>query len=158
LTAGATIGGVSINSMRGYFSKVSGQVSGRPMSVQTQPLQPINPEAANNALKPLLQYFDDNFAIMKQTLTDGAMIMVMTRLWKEALVTVESLLVPPLSDKPSSQKPLTQQEVDIVYRWLQVSRLLFHSDIQIHSVSRAADSFSSRPSSTSSSHMIMRTR
>jgi hypothetical protein len=121
LTAGATIGGVSINSMRGYFSKVSGQVSGRPMSIQTQPVQPINPEAAGNALRPLLQYFDDNFAIMKQTLTDGAMIMVMTRLWKEALVTIESLLVPPLSDKPSSQKPLSQQEVDIVYKWLQVS-------------------------------------
>jgi hypothetical protein len=62
---------------------------------------------------------------MKQTLTDGAMIMVMTRLWKEALVTIESLLVPPLSDKPSTQKPLSQQEVDIVYKWLQVSPLFF---------------------------------
>jgi hypothetical protein len=42
----------------------------------------------------------------------------MARLWKEALVTIESLLVPPLSDKPSHQKPLTMQEVDIVSRWL----------------------------------------
>ena len=74
-----------------------------------------------NSLKPLLNYFDDNFAIMKQTLTDNAMILVMTRLWKEVLVTVEGLLVPPLSDKASSQKQLTQQEVDIVYKWLQVS-------------------------------------
>lgn len=60
---------------------------------------------------------------MKQTLTDSAMVMVMTRLWKEVLVTVESLLVPPLSDKLSQQRPLTQQELDIVFKWLQVSRL-----------------------------------
>jgi len=57
---------------------------------------------------------------MKQTLTDTAMIMVMTRLWKEVLVTIESLLVPPLSDKLSQQKPLTRQELDIVFKWLRV--------------------------------------
>jgi len=73
-----------------------------------------------NALKPLFTYFDDNFAIMKQTLTDTAMVMVMTKLWKEVLVTIEALLVPPLSDKPSLQRPLTQQEVDVVFKWLQV--------------------------------------
>jgi len=74
-----------------------------------------------NALKSLFNYFNDNFAIMKQTLTDTAMVMVMTRLWKEVLVTIESLLVPPLSDKPSQQRPLTQQELDIVFKWLQVN-------------------------------------
>jgi hypothetical protein len=79
------------------------------------------------ALKPLLNYFDDNFAIMKQTLTDSAMIMIMTRLWKEVLTTIESLLVPPLSDKISAQKPLTQPEVDIVYRWLQILFDFFHA-------------------------------
>ena len=46
------------------------------------------------------------------------MIMVMARLWKEVLVTIESLVVPPLSDKPSQQKPLSQQELDIVFKWL----------------------------------------
>lgn len=74
-----------------------------------------------NALKPLFTYFNDNFAIMKETLTDAAMIMVMTRLWKEVLVTIEGLLVPPLSDKLSQQRPLSQQELDVVFKWLQVS-------------------------------------
>lgn len=72
-----------------------------------------------NAVKPLFDYFDDNFAIMQQTLTSEAMKAVMTRIWKEVLVTVESLLVPPLSDKPSQQKALTQQELDVVFKWLQ---------------------------------------
>ena len=74
-------------------------------------------------LKPLFDYFDENFAIMKQTLTDPSMLMVMTRLWKEVLTTLEALLVPPLSDKPSQQKSLTSQEVDVVYKWLRVSCL-----------------------------------
>ena len=80
-----------------------------------------------DALKPLFTYFDDNFAIMNQTLTQPAMIMVMTRLWKEVLVTIESLMVPPLSEKPSQQKPLSQQELDIVFKWLQLLYDFFHA-------------------------------
>ena len=129
-----TVAGVSVSSVRGYFSKFSTQVAGRPSSVTSPTGQPVPGVATQadvtNSLKPLLNYFDDNFAIMKQTLTDSAMILVMTRLWKEVLVTIEGLLVPPLSDKPSSQKPLTQQEVDIVYRWLQVSAICSTSSLE----------------------------
>lgn len=53
--------------------------------------------------------------------------MVMARLWKEVLATIESLLVPPLSDKPSHQRPLTMQEVDIVSRWLVLLLEFFHA-------------------------------
>lgn len=72
------------------------------------------------ALKPLFTYFDENFAIMKQTLTDASMVMVMTRLWKEVLLALESLLVPPISDKLSNQRPLSQQEMDVVFKWLEL--------------------------------------
>lgn len=99
-------------------------MQGRPLSIAAAP--PKMDSAT--ALKPLFTYFDDNFAIMKQTLTDASMIMVMTRLWKEVLVIIESLLVPPLSDKPSTQKQLTQQEVDIVYKWLSLLFDFFHAD------------------------------
>jgi hypothetical protein len=90
----------------------------RPQSTAPQGPTQVDIE---NALKPLFTYFNENFAIMKETLTDSAMIMVMTRLWKEVLLTIESLLVPPLSDKPSAQRPLSRQELDIVFKWLQVS-------------------------------------
>lgn len=80
-----------------------------------------------NALTPLFDYFNDNFAIMNKTLTTEAMRMVMARLWKEVLATIESLLVPPLSDKPSHQRPLTMQEVDIVSRWLVLLLNFFHA-------------------------------
>lgn len=73
-----------------------------------------------NALGQLFDYFDENFAIMKKTLTDATMLAVMTRLWKEVLMAIENLLVPPLSDKVSTQKPLTQVELDVVYKWLEL--------------------------------------
>ena len=80
----------------------------------------LRKEDIEGALDMLLAYFNDNFAIMKLTLTEATMVAVMTRLWKEVLLAIESLLVPPLSDKPSTQRPLTQKELDIVNRWLEL--------------------------------------
>lgn len=64
---------------------------------------------------------------MNQTLTKNAMITVMTRLWKETLSTLEALLVPPLSDKPSAQRQLAEQEFEIVFKWLQMLFDFFHA-------------------------------
>jgi len=46
--------------------------------------------------------------------------MVMTRLWKEVLLAIEGILIPPLSDKPSNQRALSQPELDVVYKWLEL--------------------------------------
>jgi hypothetical protein len=64
---------------------------------------------------------------MKQTLTEATMLAVMTRLWKEVLMAIEALLVPPLSDKPSTQRPLTQSELDVVFRWLDLLFRFFNA-------------------------------
>ncbi|KAG6221079.1 hypothetical protein E4U34_002425 [Claviceps purpurea] len=80
-----------------------------------------------DALTNLLAYFDENFAIMKQTLTEATMIAVMTRLWKEVLMTIENLLVPPLSDKPSTKKSLMRKELDVVYHWLDMLFSFFNA-------------------------------
>lgn len=109
--------GLSISTVSNFLNRNRGQSN------------TIIPTAADieNALTPLFDYFNDNFAIMNKTLTSEAMKMVMARLWKEVLATIESLLVPPLSDKPSHQKPLTMQEVDIVSRWLVLLLNFFHA-------------------------------
>jgi hypothetical protein len=85
---------------------------------RTSTMPVTTPSEIEGALQSLFTYFDENFAIMKQTLTDATMLAVMTRLWKEVLMAIENLLVPPLSEKPSSKKPLTQKELDVVYQWL----------------------------------------
>ena len=103
-----------------------------------------------NALKPLFTYFDDNFAIMKQTLTDASMVMVMTRLWKEVLLRIENILVPPLSDKPSIQRPLNQQELDIVFKWLELLFDFFNArDEETGEAMGVPAMFLSLPSTTS---------
>jgi C2 domain len=90
-------------------------------NTQPTPSSGVSDSEIEAALDALFLYFNENFAIMQQTLTSTAMITVMTRLWKEVLNTIEGLLVPPLSDKPSSQRQLEQAEVDVVFKWLQVS-------------------------------------
>ncbi|KAL8670172.1 MAG: hypothetical protein Q9168_005269 [Polycauliona sp. 1 TL-2023] len=109
--------GITMSTVSNYFNR------NRPPQTTLAPSE----AEITNALKPLFAYFDDNFAIMNQTLTGTAMVMVMTRLWKEILVTVEGLLVPPLSDKPSAQRQLNQQELDIVFKWLQYLFDFFHA-------------------------------
>lgn len=62
-------------------------------------------------------------ALTKLTTCDEctAWHLVSLRLWKEILTTIEGLLVPPLSDRPTEMRPLSEKEVDVVYKWLGVS-------------------------------------
>ncbi|RDW77335.1 hypothetical protein BP6252_05388 [Coleophoma cylindrospora] len=119
---------LSHEALRGLLSRGLTVASVTSLWKHRQSIAPtLTPIDVENALKPLFTYFDENFAIMKQTLTDASMVMVMTRLWKEVLVAIEALLVPPLSDKPSTQRPLTQQEMDIVFRWLELLFEFFYA-------------------------------
>jgi hypothetical protein len=76
------------------------------------------------AILPLFDYFDANLQTLNTYLSDTAKEMVMTRVWKEILTVVEGLLIPPLSDTTVEMKPLSDKEVDIVFKWLKVRSLL----------------------------------
>jgi len=114
----SSISKITMSSASSYFNR---------SKQAPQSSQPPSEIDVTNALNPLLTYFNDNFGIMNQTLTSPAMVAVMTRLWKEVLVTIETLLVPPLSDKPSQQRQLNQQELDIVFKWLDCLFNFFHA-------------------------------
>lgn len=73
------------------------------------------------AITPVFDFFDANLPTLNTYLSDSTKEMVMTRVWKEILNVVEGLLIPPLSDVASEMKPLTDKEVDIVFKWLKVS-------------------------------------
>ena len=72
------------------------------------------------AITPLFDYFEANLQTLNTYLSEETKEMVMTRLWKEILTVIEGLLIPPLSDVPSDMKPLSDKEVDIVFKWLKV--------------------------------------
>jgi len=80
------------------------------------------------AILPLFDYFDANLQTLNTYLSDTAKEMVMTRVWKEILVIIEGLLIPPLSDISSEMKPLSDKEVDIVFRWLKFLRDYFYAN------------------------------
>ena len=72
------------------------------------------------AIVPLFDYFDANLQTLNTYLSDTAKNMILLRVWKEILTVVEGLLVPPLSEVSSDMKPLSDKEVDIVFKWLKV--------------------------------------
>ncbi|KAF8269635.1 hypothetical protein EI94DRAFT_1771193 [Lactarius quietus] len=76
------------------------------------------------AIVALFDYFDANLQTLNTYLSDTTKEMVMTRVWKDILATIEGLLIPPLSESPSEMKPLTDKEVDIVFKWLKVDRFV----------------------------------
>ncbi|KAK7039232.1 hypothetical protein VNI00_010137 [Paramarasmius palmivorus] len=80
------------------------------------------------AIVPLFDYFDANLQTLNTYLSDTAKEKVMTRVWKEILNVIEGLLVPPLSEVSSDMKPLSDKEVDIVFKWLKFLRDYFHAD------------------------------
>ncbi|PPQ80348.1 hypothetical protein CVT25_003631 [Psilocybe cyanescens] len=80
------------------------------------------------AILPLFDYFDANLQTLNTYLSDTAKEMVMTRVWKEILTIIEGLLIPPLSDVASDMKPLSDKEVDIVFRWLKFLRDYFYAN------------------------------
>jgi len=69
---------------------------------------------------PLFDYFDANLQTLNTHLSDTTKQQVMSKVWKEVLMTIEGLLTPPLSEHPSDMKPLSDKEVDIVFKWLKV--------------------------------------
>lgn len=79
-----------------------------------------------SAIHPLFDYLDANNHTLATTLSRDAMQMVMAKLWKQILMTIEGLIVPPLSDKPSPMRALSDGELDIALKWLKFLRDFFY--------------------------------
>ncbi|KAH9988881.1 hypothetical protein BJV77DRAFT_1019644 [Russula vinacea] len=79
------------------------------------------------AIADLFDYFEANLQTLNTYLGESTKEIVITRVWKEILTTIEGLLIPPLSETPSDMKPLTDKEVDIVFKWLKFLRDFFYA-------------------------------
>ncbi|GAA5827609.1 hypothetical protein JCM11251_001755 [Rhodosporidiobolus azoricus] len=87
---------------------------------------PLTDLEIEDAIGALLDYFGDTFPTLRESLTPAAWQLVINRLWKDILTTIEGLLVPPLSDRPTEMRPLSEREVDVVYKWLGFLVNFFH--------------------------------
>jgi hypothetical protein len=112
------------------FGNVKGFLGGSSTEVQVPPppsekprLRPeeLTDVEIEQAIVPLFDYFDANLLTLNTYLSDTTKQQVMAKVWKAILVTIEGLLVPPLSENPSDMKTLSDKEVDIVFKWLKVA-------------------------------------
>lgn len=125
------------------YNKVLGNVTGlyKALSVSSSEVQIPLPQGEKSRLRPeeltdveieqaivpLFDYFDANLTTLNTYLSDTTKDQVMARVWKEILAVIEGLLIPPLSDSPSDMKPLSDKEVDIVFKWLKFLRDYFYA-------------------------------
>ncbi|KAG6377689.1 hypothetical protein JVT61DRAFT_14458 [Boletus reticuloceps] len=80
------------------------------------------------AILPLFDYFEANLQILNTHLAETVKDAVMLKVWKEILIVIEGLLIPPLSKLSSDMKPLSDKEVDIVFKWLKFMKDYFHAE------------------------------
>ena len=121
----------TLSNVKGLWSSVSGSNASEiqiPLPSSEKPR--VRPEDLTDveieqAIVPLFDYLETNLQTLNTYLSDTAKEMVMTRVWKEILTVLEALLIPPLSDASSEMKPISDKEVDIVFKWLKVGHLSF---------------------------------
>lgn len=116
-----------LGNVRGFYTSALG---GSPSSEVQVPPPPsegsrtrpgeLTDVEVEQAIVPLFDYFDANLLTLNTHLSDATKEQVMAKVWKEILVIIEGLLIPPLSENPSDMKPLSDKEVDIVFKWLKV--------------------------------------
>ena len=116
----------ALGKLQGFYRSAVAQseslipaVKEKSRSTACQALTDVDIEAA---IGPLLDYFDANLHVLSASLTSANLRSVLLGLWKEILVAIEDVIVPPLSDRQSNMRPLSDGELDIVLKWLKVSR------------------------------------
>ena len=129
LVKSTTAGSIDYNKAFGNVTALFGSALGSKEEVQIplpQSEKPrFKPEGLTDveieqAILPLFNFFDDNLSTLNTYLSETTKDMVLGRVWKEILNVIEGLLIPPLSEVQSDLKPLTDKEVDIVFKWLKV--------------------------------------
>jgi hypothetical protein len=85
----------------------------------------VNPDyqECEDSIAPLLDYLEKNLKILNDNLSETNMNHVVLKIWREILITLEGVLLPPLSEQLSELKPLDDYEFHVVFKWLEVSSL-----------------------------------
>lgn len=112
--------------------KVTGFFSAFSRGVVTK--QQVDPDLQDceNAISPLLDFLERNLNILNNHLSETNMQFIVLEIWKQILRTLEDVLLPPLSEHPSQEKPLDFYELHVVLKWLEVNRLhLYISRVQL---------------------------
>ncbi|KAI8975730.1 hypothetical protein BDF20DRAFT_977296 [Mycotypha africana] len=86
----------------------------------------ITLQGCENSLTQLLDYLEKNLKILNDNLSESNMQFIVLRIWREILICIENVLLPPLSEQLSEWKPLDDYEFHVVYKWLELLKILFN--------------------------------
>lgn len=114
----------SLLGVKGYKEMFTGIFKYQPGSANTFEL---DEDQVANSLDPLFETLNANFKILSQHLTKTLRDKVMLETWNGLLESLELLLMPPLSEKKTSQVELNESELTIVRVWSDTMLLFFHN-------------------------------
>ncbi|KAK7202854.1 hypothetical protein BZA70DRAFT_285189 [Myxozyma melibiosi] len=89
---------------------------------------PLTDDKIEDAIQPLFKILASDFKVFDATLTESMKMRVFLSAWSNMLQTIEMLIVPPLSERPTKQKPLTDGEMRILQIWVHEALDFFHGD------------------------------
>ncbi|CAO3646459.1 unnamed protein product [Cunninghamella echinulata] len=79
-----------------------------------------------DCIAPVLDYLERNLQILNDNLTETTMKMVILKIWKDILYILEGIMLPPLSELQSDMTPLDEYEMHVVFKWLELLKILFN--------------------------------
>lgn len=90
--------------------------------------QALTTEQVEDVLQPLFDYLNSNLAILASVLTQELKISVMSKTWEVVLDTIDSVLLPSLEARKTTQGQLSSREVEILFIWLAALKDFFHNE------------------------------
>ncbi|KAI8098717.1 uncharacterized protein BX664DRAFT_354245 [Halteromyces radiatus] len=79
-----------------------------------------------DCIAPVLDYLERNLQILNDNLSETNMQLVIMKIWKDILLTLEGIMLPPLSEHQSDMIPLDEYEMHVVFKWLELLKILFN--------------------------------
>jgi hypothetical protein len=92
-----------------------------------QRVQQLTDQEIEAAILPLLDYLDECLGTLKSSLSETESLLVLAKVWKEVLNTIDGILLPPLSETTSDMHQLSGREVEVVFKWLSMLRNYFNA-------------------------------
>lgn len=88
----------------------------------------VSDEEIEIAIQPLFELITPDFYVFGHTLTESMKMRVFISAWTKMLQAIEALVIPPLSERQTRQKLLTDDELRVLTIWIQEACEFFHGD------------------------------
>ncbi|RCI06748.1 hypothetical protein CU098_013112 [Rhizopus stolonifer] len=79
-----------------------------------------------DGISSLIDFLEENLNVLYNNLSETVMHLVIIKIWKEILIALDNILLPPLSAQASDMAPLDIYELDVAFKWIELLKVLFN--------------------------------